>query len=249
MHKLIIANWKLNPQTVEQAEALAKASDDASLVIAPPFPFLTAVSKVLKQSPLGAQDLFPEDTGSFTGEVSGSQLAALGVVYVIIGHSERRRYWGETDEVVAKKVAAALRNGITPILCVGETREERSAGEREEVVSRELKIGLSNLLDAKPHQAKKIVVAYEPVWAISTEPGGEADTPENALEMIVFIRRIIASSGFAITPSLIYGGSVNKGNAESFLKHKEIEGALVGGASLKQEEIKKIVAIAKKYTR
>lgn len=234
MPKIIIANWKLNPASLVEAEELAKTSDVEGLVICPPFPFLKSVAVVIKKSQLGAQDLFWEDKGAYTGEVSGSQLKDLGVKFVIVGHSERRQNLGETDEMVAKKIAATLQDGLTPILCVGETRAQRDAGETKEVIARELKIGLSlieNLIG-------NIIIAYEPIWAIGT---GTPDTPENMLEMVQFIQTKIKNA------KVIYGGSVTSKNAEGFFKHQEIEGALVGGASLRGEEIKKIVEISKKY--
>ncbi len=217
--KLIVANWKLNPATEKEAIKLAKESDVEGLVICPPSQFLEAVGKVLKKAKLGAQDLFWEEGGAYAG-----------VEYVIIGHSDRRKL-GETDEVVARKIATAVKDGLKPILCVGENRAERDAGKAKEVVERELKIGLSLL--AEPYTPNPVIVAYEPIWAIGT---GNPDIPENMLEMVNLIRG-----------TAIYGGSITSKNAEEFLKHKEISGALVGGASLKSEEIKKIVEIAKKY--
>src|SRR3989344_4632314 len=200
MNKLIIANWKMNPATTKEAIRLAQESDVEGLVICPPFLFLEEVSKIIKKAKLGAQDCFWEEKGAYTGEISPKELKSLGVKYVIIGHSERRQNLGETDEIVAKKIIAAVNNNLTPILCVGETKEERASGKTEEVVKRELKIGLS-LLANQPH---------------------------------------------TLNPKIIYGGSVNSKNEKSFLKHKEIDGALVGGASLKSKEIKKIVEIGKK---
>ena len=260
MPKIIIANWKLNPATLAEAEELAKASDVEGLVICPPYPFLKAAAGVVKKSQLGAQDLFWEDKGAYTGEVSGSQLKDLGVKFVIIGHSERRQNLGETDEMVAKKIAATLQDGLIPILCVGETRAQRDAGETKEVVARELKTGLSLIGNCLPAseagklktpnknkfgtgQVKNLVVAYEPIWAIGT---GTPDTPENMLEMIQYIEGIMNELGIMGTV-VIYGGSVTSKNAESFLRHNEIGGALVGGASLNGEEIKAIVKIAEKY--
>lgn len=239
MEKLIIANWKLNPQTEREAIELVRESDIDGLVICPPHPFLEAVAKVIKKAKLGAQDLFWQEKGAYTGEVSGTQLKNLGVEYVIIGHSERRQNLGETDEMVAKKIAAAIKDDIIPILCLGETRAERAAGKTKEVVERELKIGLS-LTNNLKLKTKNLIVAYEPIWAIGT---GTPDTPENMLEMVKFI------SGVVKNAKVIYGGSITSVNAENFLKHKEISGALVGGASLKGKEIKKIVEIAKQYAK
>lgn len=221
MGKIIVANWKLNPATEAEAEKLAKESDVEGLIICPPFPFLRAVAKVIKKAKLGAQDL------------SNSQLKDLCVEYVIIGHSDRRKL-GETDEMVAKKIAAALKDGLKSILCVGETRAERDSGKAKEVVEREVRIGLS-LTNNLKLKTKNLIVAYEPIWAIGT---GNPDTPENMLEMVRLIKG----------ERMIYGGSVTSKNAEDFLKHKEISGALVGAASLDSAEIRKIVKIASKYS-
>jgi triosephosphate isomerase len=241
MSKLIIANWKMNPDSLAEAIDLAKESDVEGLVICPPFPFLEEVAKVLKKAKLGAQDLFWEEAGAYTGEVSAAELKDVGVEYVIIGHSERRQNLGETDQMIAKKIAAAIKGGLKPILCVGETRAERDAGKTKEIVERELKIGTS-LIENLKLKIENFVVAYEPIWAIGT---GTPDTPENMLEMVEFICKGIMNYELGIkNVEVIYGGSVTSANAESFLKHKEIGGALVGGASLKGEEIKKIVKYA-----
>ncbi len=237
--KLIIANWKLNPSSPVDAEKLAKESDIKDLIIAPPFPFLEFVAAMIKKATLGAQDLFWEDSGAYTGEVSGAQLKALEVEYVIIGHSERRKNLGETDEMVSKKVAAAVKDGLVPVICVGETREQRDKNKTVEVVEQEVRIGLSKIAGHK----EMVVVAYEPIWAIGT---GTPDTPENMLKMVKLIKEVAARVDIK-NIHCIYGGSVNSNNAEEFLKHNEITGALVGGASLKAEEIKNIVEIAKKY--
>lgn len=255
MDKIIIANWKMNPKTPREALDLARAFDEPNIVIAPPFTFLEEIKAVLKRASLGAQDLFFEESGAFTGEVSASQLASLGVSYVIVGHSERRRL-GDTNEIVAKKALAALRNGLIPIICIGETRAERISGKSKEAVSRQLIGALSAVGHESSHRwrgspraaviSHKLLIAYEPVWAISTEPGAEPDTPENAVQMIRFIKTLVSSS-YSLVSSFIYGGSVNSKNAESFLKEKEIEGALVGGASLKKEEFRRIIDIANRH--
>lgn len=238
MSKIIIANWKLNPSSPVDAEKLAKESDVKGLVIAPPFPFLEFVAAIIKKADLGAQDLFWEDSGAYTGEVSGVQLKEMKVSHVIIGHSERRLNLGETDEMVAKKVAAAVKDGLVPVLCVGETREQKDKNKAAEVIEQEVRIGLSRIAGAK----SEVVVAYEPIWAIGT---GTPDTPENMLKMVKLIKETAGRLQLAVR--CIYGGSVKSVNAEEFLKHKEIEGALVGGASLKPEEIKQIVKISDRY--
>lgn len=234
MAKYIIANWKMNPVSAVEAVELVKATDVVGLIISPPFPFLEVIGKTIKNAALGAQDLFwANSTGAYTGEVSAEELKSMGVKYVIVGHSERRRNLGETDEMVAKKLKAALDAGLMPILCVGESAEERASGKTEEVISRELRIGLSLLSDDY-----KLIVAYEPIWAIGT---GTPDTPQNMLNMVKYI------GGIAGNLPVIYGGSVTSKNADDFLKHPEIGGVLVGGASLKPEEITKIVEIGNKY--
>lgn len=232
MPKLIIANWKMNPATVEEAVALARATDIKGLVIAPPFPFLEAVRGVLKNAELGAQD--------FLGE-----LVLLGVHYVIVGHSDRRKL-GETDEMISNKMKAAVDAGLIPVLCVGETADEHATGRAREVVERELRLGLSLLvLNPRPLTLNAFAVAYEPIWAISTNKNAVADTSEDAANMVVYIREQMGKLGFPPATPVLYGGSVNAANAEGFLKEKEIDGALVGGASLKPDEIKKIVELAR----
>ena len=246
MPRLVIANWKMNPQSAWEAMRLARQSDCEGLVIAPPFPFLEAVSKTLKRAVLGAQDMFwespPSGKGAYTGEVSPEELKSFGVKYVITGHSERRRL-GETDEMIAKKVKAALEHDLVPILCVGESAEERSAGKKEEVVRRELEAGLSLIHDSR-FMNHELVIAYEPLWAIGS---GAPDTPEDMAAMAEVIRKTLVASGYTLVARVLYGGSVTSENAESFLGREEINGVLVGGASLNAEEIKKIAAIAAKF--
>ncbi len=232
--KLIIANWKMHPATVEEAVALARATDIEGLVIAPPPTYLHAVRGVLKNAELGAQDVLAD-------------LASLGVRYVIVGHSDRRKL-GETDEMIAQKMKTAVEAGIIPVLCVGESREEHDAGKAEEVVARELRVGLSLLtLNPKPLTLNAFAVAYEPIWAISTNNNAVADTSENAVRMVLYIGEELQRLGITATVPVLYGGSVNKENAAGFLREKEISGALVGGASLKPEEMKQIVALATSY--
>lgn len=242
MVKLIIANWKMHPATVEEAVALARATDSPDLVLAPPFPFIKPVADAVRSSPLAAQDVSYEGSGAFTGEVSAAELVSLGVRYVIVGHSERRAR-GDTDEVVAKKMEAVLAHGMTPILCVGETREEHDAGKAEDVVHRQLTVVVS--LNANRSPLNALVVAYEPVWAISRgDPNAQPDTPDHAVHMIQFIRDTLTPKPYTLNPRIIYGGSVTAKNARSFLVRAEIEGALVGGASLSPENINTIVSYA-----
>ncbi|MEK7611807.1 MAG: triose-phosphate isomerase [Patescibacteria group bacterium] len=240
MTKLIVANWKLNPQTLKEVTLLAKVSDEENVVVAPPFPFLSAVKSVLTKAKLGSQDVFWEDRGAFTGSVSASQLTEMGVQYGIVGHSERRVHFGETDEMVGKKTMSLLRNGIMPVVCVGESHGEKEAGKRKEVIERELR-AVFQCLGPAP---REFIVAYEPIWAIGT---GIADDPKSIEEAATIIRSLTQALHPGSTISVLYGGSVTSGNAEEFLGLHGIDGALVGGASLHESEITKIIAIAKNY--
>lgn len=239
MSKIVIANWKMNPKNEAAALALVKNSDNESVIICPPVLFIPALSKKIKRAHLGAQDLSAEEEGAFTGQMSAKQLKAYGVSFSIIGHSERRRL-GEGNDVVARKVAVALINGITPILCVGESRDEHVTGRTKEIVERQLELGLS--LIARKVPAARIIIAYEPVWAIS---GGdslaEADTPENAAMVISYIKERLRL--VPVRAAVIYGGSVNRENAADFLKQESIDGVLVGGASIRPE-FKEIIKAA-----
>jgi len=240
MNKIIIANWKMNPGTREEAVFLAESTDSDGFVIAPPFLFIQAVRETVSKASLGAQDLFWENKGAFTGEVSAPELRDMGVRYVIIGHSDRRRL-GDTDEMIAKKISSAMRENIIPILCVGEDKDNHDAGLAEKVVKNQININLALVKDL----IGEIILAYEPIWAISTEIGAKPDSPENAVKMMNFIKDLV--KGCKFKSRLIYGGSVNTRNAESFLSKKEIQGALVGGASLKPQEMNEILAVSKKY--
>jgi triosephosphate isomerase len=243
MNKLLIANWKMNPSTESEATKLAKATDAEGVVVCPPYPFLSAVHTTLKKARIGAQDISWQERKDSTGEVSGFELKSFHVEYVIIGHSERR-IQGETDEVVAKKLAAAIASGITPILCIGETLEEKEAGKTREVVDRQLRTAVS-LIPADIGDAKSgLLIAYEPVWAISTNQSGESVTavPEDARGVIHYMQGIVR--GIPLTIQFLYGGSVNAKNLKSFLDIPEVAGVLVGGASLKPAEFKKMVTIA-----
>lgn len=232
MKKQFVANWKMNPGSVKEALGIARASDYESVIVCPPFPFIPAVSGIVKRAELGAQDLFWERKGAYTGEVSSLQLRGLGVRYVIIGHSERRYIIGETDEVVEKKFVAALRAGLVPIVCVGETAEEKRAGRAEEAVMRELR--------AMPARSR-FVVAYEPVWAIGT---GIPDRPEDTERMVRVIRSRVPRG-----TSILYGGSVTAANLRSFCDHSNIDGVLVGGASIRIHELRRMIHIIGTYDR
>jgi len=238
---IIAGNWKMN-QTHTDAISLVRTLsyelkesdyDRVEVVVCPPFTSLRTVQLVLEDEyipiALGAQNMHWEDEGAYTGEISGVFLKALHCSYVIVGHSERRKYFGETDETVNKRVVAAFRNELTPIVCVGETDEEREGGQTEAVIERQLREGLT---DFTPEQIGSLVIAYEPVWAIGT---GKAATPEDANETIGFARSILAkiSSGdVAQSVRIQYGGSVSAGNIAQLMAQPEIDGALVGGASL-----------------
>ena len=236
---LVAGNWKMNPATVAEAAALAievweeteEASDwQVDRVVCPPFVALAAVADSLRGSGLGvgAQNMHPEAKGAFTGETSASMLAGL-CGYVVLGHSERRHLLGEEDAFINAKVKAALGAGLTPILCVGETLDEREAGRAEAVVAAQLQNGLDGV---GADDVAKLVVAYEPVWAIGT---GRAATAEIAQEMIASARRHVArlsSADIADEVPVLYGGSVNPGNADELAAQPDIDGALVGGASL-----------------
>lgn len=230
----------MNPATLKEALSLAKASDFKGVTVAPPFLFIEEVGKKLRNAFLGAQDLFWEDRGAFTGEVSAKELKSVGVKYVIIGHSERRHKFDETDEMVAKKIKAALGHKLIPILCVGETAGEKRAGKKEEVIKRQLRIGLSLITKSSKLKAQSLLIAYEPVWAIGT---GNPETPESAAATIKFIKKILVASRYSLIAKVLYGGSVNSKNLMDYLQYKEVDGALVGGASLDREEVKKMIKL------
>ncbi len=246
----VCGNWKMNTDLVSARSLAAalKASPGNSKVevgACPPFVYLSAVSDVLKGSnvSLGAQDVYFEADGAFTGEISAAMLLDVGCAYAIAGHSERRHVIGETDDLVNRKVRAALAAGLKPILCVGELLEEREKGSTEDVVSRHVVEGLKEVTAAA---AAKVVVAYEPVWAIGT---GKTATPEQANEVHVFIRGLLGNMFGSETASAIriqYGGSVKPENAFELMSQSEVDGALVGGASLKADSFAKIISEAER---
>jgi triosephosphate isomerase (TIM) len=247
---IVAANWKMHKTHLEAIRDVQKLSylldaDDTErveVVVCPAFTGLRAVQTLIESDRLriglGAQNVHPDEQGAFTGEVSAPMLEALKVGYAIVGHSERRQLFGETDEFVNKKVRAALAHGIAPILCVGETLEERDLGNTEEKVSGQLRADLRNVTE---EQAAGLVVAYEPIWAIGTGRNAE---PADAGETIGLIRSTLAdlySKELADGVRVQYGGSVRAGNIRDFMAHPEIDGALVGGASLDPEEFALIV--------
>ncbi|MEI8054606.1 MAG: triose-phosphate isomerase [bacterium] len=240
---LIAGNWKMN-KAIGEALDLAKAlhhglshADAAKLevVVAPPYTALNKIAEFLKDSFIGvsAQDLFWEDAGAFTGAISAPMIKDAGAEYVIIGHSERRQLFGETDSTVNKKVKAALKVGLIPIFCVGETLAEREAGKVNAVIGTQFSGGLADLTT---EDMKQVVIAYEPVWAIGT---GKTATPGQAEEVHAMIRKMLVEKfGQAIADivRLLYGGSVKPSNSKELLSEPNIDGALVGGASLKAED-------------
>jgi triosephosphate isomerase len=216
---------------------------DREIVLGPPFTALASVAEVIKGTniALAAQNLHWEDKGAFTGEISAEMLLDLGCKYVIIGHSERRQYFGETDETVNKKAKQALKKGLLPIVCVGETLAERETGKLAEVVNRQVAGGLK---DITADDMKKVVIAYEPVWAIGT---GRTATPEQANEVHALIRqkvKALYTVGIAEGLRIQYGGSVTPENVSQLMAMPDIDGALVGGASLKPESFAALVKFA-----
>ncbi len=230
MKSLIIANWKMNPVTIKEAEELfnsisegVKDIESAETVICPPFIYLP----LLKGLTLGAQDSYWEEKGAYTGEISVAMLKDLGCKYIIVGHSERRKLFGEEDNDVNRKVLTILDAGLIPIVCIGETEEEREMDKTEDILEKEIKEGLNGV------DASKIIIAYEPIWAIGT--GNPCDV-EEAQRMKEIIQKMISKD-----IRILYGGSAKADNAEGYLKQAGFNGLLVGGASLKAEEFIKIV--------
>ncbi|MFC1728827.1 triose-phosphate isomerase [candidate division KSB1 bacterium] len=250
MRRIIIAgNWKMHTDA-EEARALAMGiSDHVSdnrepvVVICPPFPLLTAVYDCIKFSPalLGAQNVHFEEHGAFTGEVSGGMLESVGCAFVIIGHSERRALFQESDEFLNRKLLRVLSGSMTPVFCIGETLDERKAGKTFERIDRQMNDGLKNV---EITEGRDLVIAYEPVWAIGT---GQTATPEQAEEVHSYIRDFLKtrfSDAIAEDVTIQYGGSVKPENARELLSQPNIDGALVGGASLKVDSFTAIIAAA-----
>ena len=244
MGKLIIANWKANPATFSEALKLAKASDFKNVAVAPPYVYLQPLSWTLKKATLCAQDTFWEASGPYTGEITPSQLKNLKVKYVIVGHSERRKL-GETDLMINNKVKAAMKAGLKVILCIGEDWLTRRKGitAAKNFVASQLKGNLRGIRK-KEARNRNLLIAYEPIWSISTSKGNRIDTPEDATQMIRHIRNILDTRYLIHNTNILYGGSVNSKNAKSFLSQPEIAGALAGGASLNPKEFKTIIKIS-----
>jgi len=248
--KIIAANWKMN-HTHREAKSYADllwtevgVVNEIEVVLIPPFTAIPALAEALQKNPiarLGAQNMHWEKCGAFTGEISTTMLRALNVNYVVLGHSERRRLFGETDEIINRKITAALSAGLRPIVCVGETLAERDSKRVEEVLKRQIQEGLNGV---NSNQFQDLVIAYEPLWAIGT---GRTATPEQAQEAHVFIRSVIASISehpIAAEIRIQYGGSVKPENAEELLRQPDIDGALVGGASLDPRSFAQIIRSA-----
>lgn len=246
---LIVGNWKMNNSITESTalvnriKTLAKDIAGVEIVVAPPFTALNSVRNIIAGSniKLGAQNLFWEDSGAYTGEVSPLMIRDIGCEYVIIGHSERRGYFHESDEVVNKKIRAALRNKLKAIICVGESLKERKEDKTMQVIESQIKMGLEGI---SAEEIKEITIAYEPIWAIGT---GVTATPQQANEVHVYIRRLLSQIFSKDTASFIrvlYGGSVNPSNSSELMSEKEIDGALVGGASLDADSFVQIVKSA-----
>jgi triosephosphate isomerase len=259
MKKIIAFNWKMNLPILSAWSAAIKSSTPPllkkgrgriELIVCPPFTHIEKIVGLLKKTgiKIGAQDVFwenpPAGGGAYTGEISPKMLKDLGVEYVIIGHSERRQYMGETDGMINKKIKASLSAGLKVILCVGETLSIRKKGKKavENFIKKQLVADLKNS-EFLIHNSKlrnHFIVAYEPIWAIGT---GVACSPEDAAETIRFIKNFLNSKFSILNSYILYGGSVNSQNIKSFVELKEIGGALVGGASLKKDEIKKIIKL------
>ncbi len=250
--KIIAGNWKMNLQPAEAAALVRTISAETQqgrinqvhLLVCPPSLYLPlALNNWQPNSdlPVGAQNCYFEDSGAFTGEISAEMLAAMGVKYCITGHSERRSLFGETDEIVRKKTAAILKMGLQAIVCCGETLQERESGHHQEVVKRQLNIALNGL---SQEQMKNVVIAYEPVWAIGT---GKTATSDQAQEMHAFIRVFLTEvfgTETAESTSILYGGSCKPSNAVELFSQPDVDGGLIGGASLIAEDF---LAIARSF--
>lgn len=246
--KFVAGNWKMHT-TLAEGRELARAIraevenvEGVRIAVIPPFTSVAAVAEVLRGSRIevGGQDLHWEEKGAFTGEVSAPMLRDAGATVVLVGHSERRQYFGETDELANRKVRAALAAGLSPVLCVGETLDERDAGRTLDVVGRQVRGGLAGLSSA---ELARVCIAYEPVWAIGT---GRTATPEQAQEVHAAVRAILRELGGDVTEAIpiLYGGSVKPDNAPALLALSDVDGALVGGASLEASSFSAIVRAA-----
>ncbi len=239
--KIVAGNWKMNTLPAEGV-ALAQevvagkgtVCNCVNFIVCPPFTHLSEVARVVKGSgiALGAQNCAAEEKGAYTGEVSAAMIAALGCEYVILGHSERRQYYGETSATLNRKMAQAYAHGLTPIYCVGENLEEREAGKHFDVVKAQIE---EVVYELTPEQFSKLVIAYEPVWAIGT---GKTATAEQAQEIHAYIRQVLAAKfgAAAAETAILYGGSCKPGNAAELFAKEDVDGGLIGGAALKAED-------------
>ncbi|MBI4993766.1 triose-phosphate isomerase [Candidatus Wolfebacteria bacterium] len=264
MKKIIAFNWKMNPQSLGEAKKLFNSylllysSSKKEIIVCPPFIYLYELKDLkTKNLKLGSQDVFWENSGAFTGEISPKMLKNLGAEYVIIGHSERRQNLNETDEMINKKILAALKTGLKIILCVGENLKTRKQGKKavENFIKSQLQKDLKNLplnsLLSKTTSRKglsyilnsRLIIAYEPIWAIGT---GNSDSPKDAIEIIKLIKKTLNSIFYILNPRVLYGGSVDSKNIKNFLQCmqcNEIDGFLIGSASLQPKEIKNIIKL------
>ena len=247
--KVIAGNWKMNMDLHQSQKLVSEIinglgkDNKAEVIVCPPFTSLSEVSSLLKGTPvkLGAQNMYYEESGAFTAEISADMLKSVGCEYIILGHSERRVIFNESDELINKKMKTALAKELKPIFCIGELLEQRESGETMEVVSSQVEKGLEGITAG---QMKNVIVAYEPVWAIGT---GKTATPEQAQEVHAFIREFVAKKySSSVSENLIiqYGGSVKPDNTRELLSQKDIDGALVGGACLKANSFLSIITSA-----
>jgi triosephosphate isomerase len=248
--KVIAGNWKMNNDLSESQNLISKLISGLSnekvncdVIVCPPFTSLSEANSLLKKSiiKLGAQNMYFEENGAFTGEISASMLKNTGCEYVILGHSERRTIFGETDQVINKKIKKALQSDLLPIFCVGESLQERESEVTNDIIKRQITEGLKNISSA---EMQKIIIAYEPVWAIGT---GKTASPQQAEDVHAFIRGLVKSLySNEIADELViqYGGSVKPDNVKELLSQKDIDGALVGGACLKSESFIGIIKAA-----
>ncbi len=248
--KIIIANWKMNPVSFDEADILINTikkglikSDNVRIVICPPFIYISKI-KTNPNFDIGVQNIFWEDSGAYTGEISPKMARNIGANYAIIGHSERRNYLGENDEIVNLKIKAAFNNNIKVVLCVGETREERDAEKAGEVISKQIEKDLKDI-SKSDFANNKILIAYEPIWAIGT---GETPLADEIMSMDILIRKVVAKLYDRETADklyVLYGGSVNSQNALDFVDKAKMNGLLIGGASLNASEFLRIVSLLK----
>lgn len=244
MKTLIVANWKMNPSSQKEAKAIfggikkgISRIKNSEVIVCPPFLYLALLNGLT----LGAQNVYAEEKGAFTGEISAAMLKDLGVKYVIIGHSERRKYFKEIDEIINKKIKKALEAGLKIIFCIGETAEERDAGKKSNILESQLKEGLKSILK---DDAKKIIIAYEPVWSIGT---GKNCSIDETMSSVLYIKKVLAgiyNRQTADNIRILYGGSVKSENSGAYIKEAGISGLLVGGASLNAQEFIKIARSA-----